>query len=131
MKLFNQEIHDNLIALGYERYERYKGPSGKKEDQYDMYWHLVNDDWFGINSEGHIDPMDLCDFTQGSVKGRRIYEEWINNGKSGVISFVDLSPKIKVRATLSFTKHKMKQQNLPYDIEEENDSFKMVRLTEH
>jgi len=68
MKLNNKEIHDNLIALGYELYTR--------DDTDDLYWHDDNDDWFGINSKGHINPLDLCEFTEGSIRGQRIYNDF-------------------------------------------------------
>jgi hypothetical protein len=71
-KLFNRGIHDNLIALGYH----YGGKQDWNNEEIDMYDHEDNDDWFGIDSKGHIDPLDYCEFTEGSVKGRASREEW-------------------------------------------------------
>jgi hypothetical protein len=71
-KLFNRGIHDNLLDLGYH----YAGRQNWNEEKIDMYDHRDNDDWFGINKQGHIDPLDYCEFTEGSVKGRASREEW-------------------------------------------------------
>jgi hypothetical protein len=68
MELFNKEIHDNLLDMGYT----YEGKCGNGDDEYA---HDVNDDWFAINPKGHINPLDLCEFTQGSVRGRKVMSE--------------------------------------------------------
>jgi hypothetical protein len=68
MTLFNKEIHDNLLAIGYE----YMGKAENGDDEYDS---VENDDWFGINTKGHINPLDVCEFTEGSEMGRKVLNE--------------------------------------------------------
>jgi|HubBroStandDraft_3_1064219.scaffolds.fasta_scaffold86568_3 hypothetical protein len=63
--LHNKPIHDNLIALGYE----YDGRCERGDDEYS---HPANDDWFAINKNGRINPLDVCEFTEGSERGREL-----------------------------------------------------------
>jgi hypothetical protein len=63
--LHNEDIHHHLLALGYE----YDGRADRGDDEYS---HLANDDWFAINKKGHINPLDVCEFTEGSEKGREL-----------------------------------------------------------
>lgn len=70
--LYNEDIHHNLLALGYE----YDGRGdGKTENQDDEYSHPDNDDWFGINCYGHINPLDASEYTEGSERGKKILRE--------------------------------------------------------
>ena len=67
--LYNEAVHHNLLDLGYE----YDGRDEKGQD--DEYSHPDCDDWFAINAYGRINPLDACEFTQGSVRGRKILDE--------------------------------------------------------
>jgi hypothetical protein len=65
--VYNEDVHHNLLALGYE----YDG----RDEFGEEYSHPDNDDWFGVNSKGHINPLDACEYTEGSVRGRKILAE--------------------------------------------------------
>jgi hypothetical protein len=77
-KLYNKEIHDNLLDLGYEYDGRIFYDRKRDNSLYlDTYIHPNNDDWFGINDRGHFDPLHFSEYTEGSEKGiyhRQRYE---------------------------------------------------------
>ena len=132
MKLFNQQIHDELIALGYE-HERYVDKRFKL--RFDMYDHPMNDDWFEIDEKGHIDPADICGFTEGSIKCQRIHEKWIKGGKRGPLSFSNnkYPEEMHIRRAAFNIKKRMEQRHMRYqlDIDDSDHTIRLSRLTEH
>jgi hypothetical protein len=130
MKVFNKEMHDNLLALGYE-HTRYV--SKKYRTRFDMYDHPDNDDWFEIDEKGHIDPADLCGFTEGSTRGHQIYEDWKAAGKQGFLNFKNkpLPTELVIHRIGCDIKDRLVKKNMPFELELTEEKFQLKRLTEH
>jgi|GEM_PF-4805433 hypothetical protein len=72
--LYNEDIHHNLLAEGYS----YEGRNSEFSESYDEYEHPDCDDWLAIYSDGRVEFLDICEYTEGSVTGRAVKEQWIN-----------------------------------------------------
>jgi hypothetical protein len=78
--MYNEDVHHNLIAEGYS----YEGRNSEFNEPYDEYEHLDCDDWIAIYADGRVEFLDICEYTEGSVTGRAVKEQWINRRNGGV-----------------------------------------------
>jgi len=108
-KMFNQEVHDNLIALGYTYLFRYK-------NRYDEYNHPINDDWISIDKVGRVDFPDICSYIDTPKHKAKIQR--------------DMTPAMALRIAVNMKKI-FEQKNLPYQLDIDGHKIKLGIMTQH